>query len=375
MTTIATTFLPVAGIGMDQQSRQLLSMVFKGPAKGRYQLVEKPEQAQLAIFDWDHWQAEKLWQDFRKNYPALPTVVLSLTPRELEHSVFVNKPLSVNNLLDALSKIQSTDVAATVAAPVKTQKNNRLAFDLAIEAQEEAFHEFCGHAPNIDPSNQTEIHRLFYQPDKYLQGCLQTELADVRHKLHVHGVVFENLSEPFLLLPKSNRVFYGKGFNDTKLHMMASLPMQCNRSRIQHLTEKAVADYQAQHQLVEMPLDHLLWKMSLWTARGRIPQETDLNRPIVLLHWPNFTRLVVTPYALQIAALWVEKPLSLLETVRVLNIPQRYVFSFYSAASALGIAFPERREGLRAEESANKPLPQHHAKRGLLKRLLAHITG
>lgn len=373
----------IATLGMDTQGCQLLAMVFKGPAKGRYQFIDDIAQADIVIFDHDHWQAEQEWQTYRQQYPHKPTVVLSLMPKQLPNSSWVKKPVSVTALLACLNQLvtdlqtpANTHVTTTTAQTTTeaTASRVRLATDVAVEVREDAFREFCGHTPDINPSNQAELHRLFYQPQKYFQGCLQQQLVEGKDQPDRYGILFESFSEPFLLLPDENKVLHGKGFSDSKLHTMVSLPMQCKKSRLRYFNAAEVKTFCAQHQLITVSADYLLWKMSLWTARGRLPQETNLEKNVILLHWPNFTRLVVTPYALQIAALWLEKPLSLLETVRLLDIPQRYVFSFYSASYALNLAFLERREGARALEAEKKPLPQAHTKRGLLKRLLAHIT-
>jgi hypothetical protein len=40
------------------------------------------------------------------------------------------------------------------------------------------------------------------------------------------------------------------------------------------------------------------------------------------------------PHALRIAALWATRGASLIDTSRLLDIPQRYVFAFYNAALA-----------------------------------------
>ena len=50
------------------------------------------------------------------------------------------------------------------------------------------------------------------------------------------------------------------------------------------------------------------------------------------------TRLVVTPHAMRIAALLIEGPRTLINTAQVLKIKPQYVFVFFSAAYALGLA-------------------------------------
>jgi hypothetical protein len=53
--------------------------------------------------------------------------------------------------------------------------------------------------------------------------------------------------------------------------------------------------------------------------------------------WPNIPRLMTVPHSLRIAALWVSQPTSLFETARKLNVPHRYVFSFFCACQAFDL--------------------------------------
>jgi hypothetical protein len=85
-------------------------------------------------------------------------------------------------------------------------------------------------------------------------------------------------------------------------------------------------------------LDALLWKLTLIASRGRFPAGTDLHAPVVLKSWPDLSRLQSVPYASRIADMWHRNPRSLLATANVLDIPPRYVFSFYSAAHMMGLA-------------------------------------
>jgi hypothetical protein len=140
------------------------------------------------------------------------------------------------------------------------------------------------------------------------------------------------------------------------------------------LSETEIQQRLATDKLMAQSLDSFLWKMALWTSRGKIPKGADLSRNIVLLHWPNFTRLILTPHAMEISALWIAQPQSLLDTAKLLEIPQRYVFSFFSAACAIKLAFIDRRQDKRIPDTL-ATTSSDHAKRGLFKRLLARLLG
>jgi len=84
--------------------------------------------------------------------------------------------------------------------------------------------------------------------------------------------------------------------------------------------------------------DAYLWKLALYTYRGYLPEEVNVLEPVYLRYWPNLTRFEPTPNAMRISALLCRQPAKLASIIRLLNIPQKHVFSFYAAASTLGLA-------------------------------------
>jgi len=105
--------------------------------------------------------------------------------------------------------------------------------------------------------------------------------------------------------------------------------------------------------------------LAIWTSKGRYPEQIDPEKPIVLKHWPNFTRLVITPHALRITALLMQQPQSMLDVARTLNIGAQYVFVFISGCQALNLVAQIER----------KPEPEEKPKKirkssGLLSKLL-----
>ncbi len=118
-------------------------------------------------------------------------------------------------------------------------------------------------------------------------------------------------------------------------------------------------------------LEALHWKLAIWTARGRVPEGTDLDQAVRLIHWPNFTRLMVLPAFMRIAAFWSKAPQSLFATASSLSLGQRYVFSFYSACCALNLACVERRHSPVPSVAPAGSIRQ----RSIFGRILAHLTG
>jgi hypothetical protein len=372
----------IAACGMDKQTSKLLEMVFNGPGRGDYALVEQLEFAQACIFDLDSLEGMNLWKDFRSRYPQMPTIILSLNHKDIAGTVYVQRPIELDNLLKALNKIkrlieeepapksaQEIPVKSASIKPQQAPRDVKLATEIAIEEEEEALHQFCGYIHDINPANPQEVEKIYYEPNQYLQGFFEKAFV-IGQQLDRGGILIDGLYTKMILIPKPNQILCGCEFNDSQLRTMTLLPLSNSQLRMTTLSEAEIILSNEHNQLIERPLDNFLWRVALWTSRGRVPKGTDLYKKVVLLHWPNFTRLIVTPYALKISALWMAQPHSLLETAKILEIPQRYVFAFFSAARAIQLAFVDRRIEQRRVSQAS---PTSSTKRSIFQRLLARL--
>jgi hypothetical protein len=119
-------------------------------------------------------------------------------------------------------------------------------------------------------------------------------------------------------------------------------------------------------------MDAFLWKAACWASKGRYPVAIDIRQPVYLKSWPNFTRLLVTPHAMRIAALLIQSPRTLPNVAETLNIKPQYVFVFVSAAYALGLVGQARRE---ADVLVQSPEIKQNKNKGLLSRILSTLTG
>lgn len=140
------------------------------------------------------------------------------------------------------------------------------------------------------------------------------------------------------------------------------------RPKSRTINHHELAELQAQWlaQAKVRRLDAVLWEAGALTAVGRLPDGLDLERPVYLRHWPNLTRLHQTPHALRIAALWATQGAGLLETAERLRIPQRHVFAFFAAASALDLTSEDGSHIRRVQRRSARH-------RGVLARLLGWL--
>lgn len=366
-----TQLAHIATIGVDKQTIKVLELVFQGPAKGAYVLTATPQQADAVIFDFDCFNAETQWNAYREKHPDLPTLILSLQLKDISGTVFVQKPLQIERILKGLAKLQSAQWLESVK--VSAAKSNesvhtrdvKLAQELAIEEKEKAIHEYCGYLEDIDPKNHDQVEKIYYEPSQYLQGFFE-RAYQMSQEQSQGGIWVEGLSDPMILLGESNLLQCVVGWNEQKLRTMTLMPLT-KKLQLTAIDAKEIKQLESKYAFAKLPLDNVLWKMALWTARGRIPRGTHLHHRVILAEWPNFTRLIVTPHALQITALWAARPCSLLETAQQLQIQQRYVFSLFSATTALKLTTIDRNN-----YDANAAFSKH-AKRNLLQRILARL--
>lgn len=242
-------------------------------------------------------------------------------------------------------------------------------FQAATRLDERQTHMFIGSAPDIDPDDPHQVASAQFDPDRFLVGLVSRATAQAMRtgqQLRVSGregvIVVQPEAEQFVVDIKSSL-----------LRSLAAVPLSQEMS-IQPLNGAETMEGTI------WPFDRFQWMLTLWAARGRVPVGTDLRTPVRLTHWPNLTRLELFPNAMRIASLWSQQATSLLDTATALNIPQRYVFAFFSAAHGLGmVEILSKASGAIVDASTadlaivGSTREHQSSKPGLLRRILAHL--
>ncbi|MEJ2620689.1 MAG: hypothetical protein P8163_10615 [Candidatus Thiodiazotropha sp.] len=373
------TPIRVAAIGMDQRQRNALVMLFSNHCCNRYILVEE-ESSEICIIDLDLYGGERLWHEFRQRHPDRPLILASLKPRQVEngHTLFVKKPIPVIQLMGAIDQLSETLNKATgrpidqtepiaearQAEPQQIKQTAsrpaRNVASLMTEAQETVF---IGTSPDIDPDNQEQLAKIYYDPQHYLQGHIQEALNQATR--HNRNVSIEGPWPAIDLMIAKQRIFVDAG--EKHLRPFCTVPDATREVELRFNEQQRPTTGMRDYSVYAF-----IWQLALWASRGRLPSGTNLNQPIYLKRWPNFSRLVVTPHALAISALWIKQPRSLLDTAISLGIPQRYVFAFYSAANAVQLAGETRRA---VDTLLEPPAIEQANNRGLFSRLLQRLRG
>jgi hypothetical protein len=398
--------LRVSLLGMDERSKNLMHVFFKVQFRKEFVPVDG-ELADITVFDLDGYRGRTQWDEFRQRHPDRPTIAISLQPADDLGCLFVRKPLKVKALkvacirllqgIDAKVSVPSGPVATLVSAvPIEPPAvvdprpvSHPRAIASPTRAEAVALVEpteidpdlnthgaagrlaandpknHVGSRSDIDPTNADAVASIQYDPDAFFQKVLKDAFELAKEK---NGHVAVKTPYGMIVVLPGGRHAQVRLESGRHLRILSCLPAKRNGVGILSLDGEP-----AHVEGSDFPVfstEALLWESALNSARGRIPKGTPLDVPVCLLVWPNMTRLALFPHALRIAALWANQPYSLLDTAKVLQIPQRYVFAFYSAANALGVAIPTRKSSDLLFES---PALAHHRRRGLFGRILDRL--
>lgn len=399
----------VCALGFDARSFTALQLFFRSKC-GEKVILVGDDEADLGIIDLDSFNAGKILAQQQTQHPERILILLSLEAQEkqISNAIYLKKPVQIQYMLDALDTARSRLLNSSVAAPpnptvtkgdkvydidkkitdelvtpkaamrvfVAPEEKAKSTVQAATLLDERGFGEYIGSLKDIDPTDPTEVRAAQYDPKRYLQGYLQSAYKTAMHRQS--ALCLNTGWKPITILPQTKEVLVDaddqqlRSFCLVPVHSISDLDFTDATAGIMTISavnpdslneNKHGADNRQR-------MDTLMWKVALWTSAGRIPEDIDLHRPVYLRNWPNLTRLLVFPNAMRIAALLSEQPRSLLDIADTLQIRQQYVFAFFSAARALGLAD----QATRQSENLIAPPPVEPRKNaGVLKKILQRL--
>jgi hypothetical protein len=225
----------------------------------------------------------------------------------------------------------------------------------------------CGEQDDI----QNPAAAALFTPENYLLIHVQEAVKLVQDSRQMVQLKL-SFSDYALFLPDTDLVYCNLDARSDEFAALCHNPVQTGQFAL-HIPGGAEL-LQLEQQVNDdagrlLDLEAFLWVSSLLTARGCLARGVDINRKVALKHWPNMTRLEQFPHIMRIAALWNQRPGTVFDIAKALNVPQRYVFSFYTAANALNL-FELDQTKLKSRE---KEKPKES--RGLFSRLLKRLLG
>lgn len=369
--------LRVALHGMDGRSLKTMVMFLQGPCKGVAAVVD-PIEAEVDIIDADFPTAKSIFEELKQRSSQRPIIAMSLEDLRLDNSIYLKKPVTREGMFQALQQakeslaqaqppskgpalnrqlikevsspaVQKTGVEASQSAPqqytekviVESERKKTAKHQSSMQFNEGGFSTFIGLMPEIDAKDKEQVLKSSYNPKHYYQGYVKSAFNVAITKARV--VQLNSGWKPLLIFPHSNEVWLDA--EDKQLRAFAGLPVSNATSSSLSLSPVDMKTTRVDADLEKFQsMEAFLWKLAIWTSKGRYPVSLDIEQPIYLKRWPNMTRLTVTPHALRICALLIREPRTMVNIAEVLNIKLQYVFVFVSACQVLDLIGQARRE-------------------------------
>ncbi|PPC91226.1 MAG: hypothetical protein CTY34_04655 [Methylobacter sp.] len=367
--------LKVALHGMDARSQKTMALYLKGPCRGAGIVVEDAD-ADVNLIDADFPAAGEILQTCQSRHPDRPVVLLSLQPLQINGTDFVQKPVNAERLMAVLNKFKALTSALSqpqnaVEAKEKTgdeviktpeQAKKRVLY----EGNEGGYARFLGLLPGVEFNNLEQIVKAGFDPKLYyLNYVLSACKVTCREN---RALQLRSIWKPLLIFPDTRQVWLDA--DDKQLRAFAGVEQakgfaaSIGLSPLDESVRGSLAPEKFQ------ALEVFVWKLAIWTSKGRFPLFLPPEQPVYLKHWPNFTRLLLLPDALRISSLLIRDARAPLEIIDILEAKPQHVFAFISACHSLGLLEPGERR--RAQSVAAQP-PVAGKKHGLLSKILHRL--
>jgi hypothetical protein len=248
------------------------------------------------------------------------------------------------------------------------ERNRTPKHQTAMRLDDKGFHDYIGEIEEINVNDPKQFDKAQYDPNDYYQGTVQSAFAECLSKGQILLLTSNWLS--VTLFPNTREVWLNA--NDIEIKGFAGIKLK--RKTVTETTLLATVDPKTTNEAYPLDkfenIEAFMWKLACWTSKGRYPQDIDYRLPVYLNHWPNFTRLLITPHALRIAALLIQGPRTMGNIAQMLKIEPQYAFIFISAAHAIGIANQAKRV---ADSLVQAPDVQPNKAKGLLGKIMKKL--
>lgn len=124
-------------------------------------------------------------------------------------------------------------------------------------------------------------------------------------------------------------------------------------------------------------IKELLWQAAFHASQGRLIDGCSKYDVVQFRHWPNLTRLPITPNAMRICALLTRHPTTIMLVHRQLGIDTTEIYQIYSAAHSAGVTnmVSKNPESANVEAEVASDHVEPTQERSLFRSLFAKIAG
>ena len=354
-------------------SRALLDAAQEVQAK----LQSAPEQAEDSKppEGLDDSQAQAMEQQRQARETAQRAALLKRPEIKPTPPVTANIPLvgsaadveptaEITGVMDQTESVESQAVESIQRAP-----QAQVTPSLTEEEQQVRWEQLCGSFEDVD--SKSDFSGIQAE-DGFFLSSLKDAVRLARQCQQ--GVLLNFPQARIYVLPEIHRIFCAIPTQSPEFEAFINACSASDGGKMHILSTREIHelnDMIAEQTSALHDLESFVWTSSLLSAQGQLSRELDPSKPVGLSHWPSLTRLERFPHVMPIAALWSTDSLSAFDVARSLNVPQRYVFSFYNAASALGLIEQDSNKLIKKQSTSRTT----EAPRGLFSRLLKRLIG
>lgn len=374
--------ISIQGLGLDARFKAMLQVFFERRRRTNYKFIN--QQADIIVADIDALGVRDAFVAARQDKSFSPTILFSINKGGYKTGgdlVVLRKPFTVKQLISAFDimdlqvRVGRQRLTALSALPMRQRSDLRAGVAKQRKAPGEHFsaaHALSGKGEYVKLNTllskaleqNIDEDGLEYDGDDYLQGALLKALRKARKNKNNILIEFGNGS----ITVDVDQSLVQMGMGSFQLRELASFPLNRDKVKISLLPRRQVqVDPKSGRSIGS--LEALIWKIALFASRGRAPVGTNLSTPMRLKSWPNFTRLLLSPGALRVAALWTGHSFSVSQLSKTLKLSNSDVLSFYSAAHAIDLILI----GDEVVEAEAPPLPKRTGVKGLLGSILRRL--
>ena len=218
---------------------------------------------------------------------------------------------------------------------------------------------FVGSNKDVD-SNDIQNTKLYLTEKKYIYYYLKKAI-EMAHS-NKSDIKLSTFSDDIYYDRKNDKFIHN--LKPTKLKFIQTAPLSA-KTKLLFINNINLIDSKYRQTIDST---EFIWSSAIIASRGRVPNDLNINMSVDMKSWPNFSKLQIFRYAIQISALWSKNKLSLLQTAKLLKIPQRYVFTLFCAMNSLGYA------GLVSDNiESSHSIPAKNKSSSLFNKILSHI--
>ena len=305
-------------LGVDARKSAIFSMAFKMHTATQFQLVEEAQQADVLVVDTDGVEGEALWENAQTNYPNVPRVYSSILEPKFDVA-YLPKPVKVETLFPVLRAALSGVVTYKVAdAEAQSQNRERLSF----KQQAKNYKNTLADEPEVSSAPRD----VTFPADEIQVFDATTGLLGMTRQIATQT---ENVA---LIVDNKPVLMYFPGVNRVLLAVAPDkLEELCQHADV-HITVKKIGEHPEWQQHAKAQMDSCLWQFTVWTAKGRLIKEIDVNQPLALRSWPNITRLAYIPDAMRLSAFLTKSPVNLPMIYKMIRVDIADLLNFIAAS-------------------------------------------